>query len=96
MTRKPTADELLAIVARNAVVPFEEIKKHPMGITHEAGPQLALPASPDADARFALAPYDIVDELKEVATENYFKDITVSNGARAYASPCRGAHPSHA
>jgi anaerobic selenocysteine-containing dehydrogenase len=97
MTKPPTPDDMLAITARHSVVPLEEIKKHPMGIVYEdGGPQIAFPAEPGANARFSLAPYDIVAELKDVAAEKWLQEISVSDGSRAtHRMTCRRIRHQH-
>src|SRR3546814_2514016 len=47
MTVPPTEDELLAIIARHSVVPFEEPKQQPRGCFDHT-PQFAAPADPAA------------------------------------------------
>src|SRR3546814_10289212 len=51
MTVPPTEDELLAIIARHSVVPFEELKQQPRGCFDHT-PQFAAPADPAAAGRF--------------------------------------------
>lgn len=83
MTRPPTTDDLLAIVARNAPVSFEEIKSHPLGGFFEGEPQYAEPGNPGPHDKFTLAPPDIVAEMCELAAENFQRDVIVSDGSRA-------------
>jgi anaerobic selenocysteine-containing dehydrogenase len=83
MSWPPTADDLLAIVARHAPIPFDEIRRHPLGVTFQGEPQCAEPGNGGPDDRFTLAPPDVVEEIRELAGEDYLQDIIVSSGARA-------------
>jgi len=83
MTRPPTQDDLLRAVAKDAVMPFDEIVRHPMGVADPNGPQYALPGNPGPDDRFTLAPDDVVAEIKAMAGEKLVWDTIVANGNRA-------------
>ncbi len=65
MSEKPTTDSLLAIIARHAPMSWEDFKNCELGAFAEE-PQYVEPGDPDAPDRFAVAPADIVDELREV------------------------------
>jgi anaerobic selenocysteine-containing dehydrogenase len=65
----PTTDELLAILCKHSLIPFEELKRHPQGVVVDLPPTLVQPARPGANARFELAPPDVLDEIAEVLRE---------------------------
>jgi anaerobic selenocysteine-containing dehydrogenase len=69
MTTPPSTDDLLALVLRDAQIPFEEIKRHPDGKIFDLPRQYVEPASPDHSARFDVMPQDVAAELAEVAAE---------------------------
>ena len=69
MSRPPQSDELARIIARHAPVPFDEIRRHPMGVRYDKDPQYVLPADPAVAGSFSLMPADVKDELAEVARE---------------------------
>lgn len=64
----PTTDEVLESFAGRAQVSLDEVKRHPHGALFEnvEPPRAAAPQA-DADARFAVAPADVVDELIHLA-----------------------------
>jgi anaerobic selenocysteine-containing dehydrogenase len=61
----PTLDALLAILLQDAQVPFEELKKHPLGSRFDVAEQFVEPATPER-GRFDLFPPDVRDELASV------------------------------
>lgn len=65
MDAPPTTDEVLAIAARHAPVPFAELQAAERGIYADE-PQYVLPAQPGCTARFSLMPEDVADELAQV------------------------------
>jgi len=65
----PTQEQLLAILARDASVPFDEIRAHPEGRVFEMPPMQVQPGDPAATARFELAPDDVLAELAAVSAE---------------------------
>jgi anaerobic selenocysteine-containing dehydrogenase len=69
MQHPPATDDLLAILLRNAIIPFEEIRRHPGGAVFPVEPQVAEPPSDNA-GRFETAPADVVAELAEVLAES--------------------------
>jgi anaerobic selenocysteine-containing dehydrogenase len=80
MTTPPTTDDFLAIIARHAPVPFEEIKQQPYGVYYDAEPQFAIAGDPNATARFTLMPDDVYPELKALAVERIETGRTFSHG----------------
>lgn len=62
-TELTTEDELIALVARNAPVAWEEIKNAPMGYLHEE-PMFALPPDPATAVKFTTVPADVQVEIE--------------------------------
>jgi anaerobic selenocysteine-containing dehydrogenase len=83
MTREPSTDDFLAIVARNAPVSFDELRALELGGFFEGEPQYAEPGDPGPDDRFALAPPDVVAELGELSTEDFPRETVMRNGQTA-------------
>src|SRR3546814_459537 len=81
ITVPPTEDELLAIIARHSVVPFEELKQQPRGCFDHT-PQFAAPADPAAAGRFVTMPDDVRTEMTELAGEHFDPAATFSGGQR--------------
>jgi len=69
MEAAPTVDEMLEIWTRDAQVPLSEVKKYPHGHIFDVQPQFVQAGT--SDARFALFPYDVEDELADVASEPF-------------------------
>ena len=67
MTRAPAAQDLLAILARNSIVPLDAVAAVPGGAIFDLPPQVVRPARPGADARLAVAPADVCRTLADVA-----------------------------
>jgi anaerobic selenocysteine-containing dehydrogenase len=68
--KPPSAEELIELLLRSSIVPFEEIVRHPGGAIFDVPPQTAAPADPATKGRLEVAPPDIVCDLLEVASEN--------------------------
>jgi len=83
MSNEPTADDLLNIVARNAPLPFDELKKATLGGFYEGEPQYAEPGNPGPHDKFTVCPPDVAAEIREVAAENFQHEVMTSNGGRA-------------
>jgi anaerobic selenocysteine-containing dehydrogenase len=79
MDKAPTSEELLALRNRGAAVSFEEIKQYPSGNVWDFE-RIVQPARPDATGRFDVMPDELLDELREVAAENFRQGEHVSNG----------------
>jgi hypothetical protein len=71
MSRPPTADELLAIAARHAPVPFTEIKRHESGVMCAVEPQYVEPKNAGPNNKFSLMPDDVYSEMADLACENF-------------------------
>jgi len=69
MGTAPTQEELLAILARHASVPFDQIRAHPQGKIFDVPAMTVQPGDPASGARFQVAPRDVVRELGAVAAE---------------------------
>ncbi|HSV35313.1 MAG TPA: molybdopterin-dependent oxidoreductase [Ramlibacter sp.] len=69
MHKAPTQEELLAILARHASVPYDEIRAHPQGKVFDVPPVTVQPGDPASGARFQVAPHDVLSELGAVARE---------------------------
>jgi anaerobic selenocysteine-containing dehydrogenase len=69
MQRPPTTEQLLAILMRNASVPFEVMRSATRGRLFDMQLQYVEPADPDNHAKFELAPADVVAELADVRAE---------------------------
>lgn len=72
--KPPTTDELMDIVSRKAQVSLDELKVHSRGQTFEF-PYTVQPGT--TDARFELAPEDILAEVAAVAGESYGEVLTI-------------------
>jgi anaerobic selenocysteine-containing dehydrogenase len=80
MSKRPTTDSLLAIVARHAPVSFEELKSYELGKIFNELPQFVEPGDPGHPDRFTVMPDDVAVELREVAGETYESRPYVDNG----------------
>jgi anaerobic selenocysteine-containing dehydrogenase len=69
MSKRPTTDGLLAIVARHAPVPFEELKSYELGKIFDETPQFVEPGEPGRADRFTVMPADVATDLREVSLE---------------------------
>ncbi|MEM1113746.1 MAG: molybdopterin-dependent oxidoreductase [Pseudomonadota bacterium] len=67
--RELSTDEMLALAARFSALPFDAIQGAERGLYADE-PQLAAPADSALDARFALAPEDVLDELAQVLAQS--------------------------
>ena len=64
MSRPPTTDELLDVVAKKAGTSIEELRPHELGIIREGEPQYAIAGS--GDARLIFDPPEILAEMEGV------------------------------
>ena len=69
MSSPPATEDLVAIVTRNSQISLDEIKRHPGGKLFDRDPQY-VEAADGSDAKFAVAPSDVADELAAIAAEN--------------------------
>ena len=72
MEHEPDTDALLAILARHASVPFEELRRTDAGRIFEVEPQFVEAGG--SDARFDVMPPDVASELTEVLLEEAHLD----------------------
>jgi anaerobic selenocysteine-containing dehydrogenase len=82
MSHPPITDDFLAIVARNAPAPFEDIKSMELGGVFEGEPQFAEPGNPGPNDRFTVAPPDVCEDLAALAAEDFGRSVTACNGKR--------------
>jgi anaerobic selenocysteine-containing dehydrogenase len=66
--RRPTDDDMIDLIYAGARMPLDEIRRH-RGVVHEHLALVAQPADDGADAKFTVAPEDLMAELTEVRTE---------------------------
>src|SRR3546814_12456260 len=59
MDRPTSDDEMLAIVAGGAPLPFDVIRNQPLGTFFDSGSQIALPPDPLPAGRFDVIPDDV-------------------------------------
>jgi anaerobic selenocysteine-containing dehydrogenase len=64
---KPDPEDLCRYLARDSLVPFDEIRASPSGVRPQSQPRFVKPAPPDASGRLELCPPDVAAELAEVA-----------------------------
>jgi anaerobic selenocysteine-containing dehydrogenase len=69
LSEKPDPEALCRYLAKDSVVPFDEIKASPSGVRPQIAPAFVQPAPPDAPGRLELCPPDVVGELAALATE---------------------------
>ena len=70
LDRKPTKDEVLAIMLKGGRIPFSEVQQHRGGTVYARVEQRVEPADANCDKRFEMTPEGIVDELAEVRRES--------------------------
>ncbi len=80
MSRPPTTDDLLAIVARHAPVSLEELKRHPYGMFYDEKPQFVEPGDPNSSAKLTLMPDDVLEEVKAYFSEQSTPSVVRSHG----------------
>jgi anaerobic selenocysteine-containing dehydrogenase len=68
METAPESAELIALLLRHSAVPLMELRAATAGRRFDVAPMSVEPAASTANARFALAPPDVVAELKGLAT----------------------------
>ena len=82
MTEKPDAEDLCRYLARDSVVPFDQIKANPSGVRPHMPERAVGPGPADAPGRLELCPPDVAAELAVVAAE-------VDEEGFAYRLTCR-------
>jgi anaerobic selenocysteine-containing dehydrogenase len=66
--RRPSDDEMIDLIYAGARMSLDEIRRH-RGVVHEHLALVAQPADDGADAKFTVAPKDLMAELTEVRIE---------------------------
>ncbi len=66
MQTAPTTDEILARTAKDAPIPFEEIRAAERGVLLDHEKHFVQPGDPESPHRFSLVPEDVAQELREV------------------------------
>lgn len=89
MRTPPTEDYLLSLTAKDAPVPFDEIKRHELGCFYEDEKQVALPADPATAGKFSTLPDDVRAELKDLLK------TTAANAAENFAFRLVGRRARH-
>jgi anaerobic selenocysteine-containing dehydrogenase len=79
MVTPPTTDDLLEIVARNGVVPFDVVKEHAGGHVFDIG-QPVQAARPGATGTFDVMPDDVARELETALASEFVPGRIRSNG----------------
>jgi anaerobic selenocysteine-containing dehydrogenase len=69
MATAPSQEDLLAILARHASVPFEKIRAHPEGKIFDVPAAVVQPGDPDNTGRLEVLPDDVREELAALAAE---------------------------
>jgi anaerobic selenocysteine-containing dehydrogenase len=83
MENAPATDDLLAIIAKRAPLPLDEIRKHPLGLRFDDHPQYVEPGEPGNTDRFTVMPADVYTEMRELAGEALDSGLRMKNGALA-------------
>lgn len=90
-----TDHDVIEHVFARARMPISEYREH-RGVIHEDRAITVIEADPDADARFAVAPDDVVAELAEVRTEQTGAQLLGSYNAEAFPYRLVGRRLKHA
>lgn len=69
LTEKPDPEDLCRYLAKDSLVPFDEIKANPSGVRAEVPPRVVLPGPAGATGQLALCPPDVAAELAAIAAE---------------------------
>lgn len=69
LTEKPDAEALCRYLAKDSLVPFDEILANPSGVRPQVEPRVVKPGPPDAPGRLELCPPDVAAELAALAGE---------------------------
>jgi anaerobic selenocysteine-containing dehydrogenase len=71
MTRPPSTEQLLAILARHSSIPFEELRAATSGSVFPVPPMTVLGGPPETDAKFDAMPADVSAELAAVRAQTF-------------------------
>jgi len=69
MQHKPAAEDIFAILMRDARVPFDELRKHPHGAVFPDPPVYVAPKDAGADGRLEVGSAPMMEALAELASE---------------------------
>jgi anaerobic selenocysteine-containing dehydrogenase len=69
MKEKPDPEDLCRYLAKDSIVPFDEIRASPSGVSPRMEPRFVKPAPPDAPGRLELCPPDVAEELAALAAD---------------------------
>lgn len=75
MTAPPTPEEMFSHLFRNGNVTFEEIRQHPRGKIFDVQ-QTVIASDPEEEARFDIAPSDVLSEIEEVFSQGRFGRVS--------------------
>jgi anaerobic selenocysteine-containing dehydrogenase len=67
---KPDPEELCRYLAKDSVVPFDQIRASPSGVRPDMEPRFVRPAPADSPGRLELCPAAVAAELAALAAEN--------------------------
>jgi anaerobic selenocysteine-containing dehydrogenase len=69
LTKKPDPEELCRYLAKDSVVPFDELKASPSGVRPQFEARYVQPGPADASGRLEMCPPDVAQELAILAAE---------------------------
>ncbi len=71
MQRRPSTDQLYALLTTGSRIPLDTVKRHPHGNVFDEVRDVVHPRDPDCDARLEIANADMLRELAEVAADDW-------------------------
>ena len=71
MERRPSTDQLYALLTSGSRVPLDVVKRHPHGHVFEEVHDVVHPRDPGCDARLELGSADMLRELAEIAADDW-------------------------
>jgi anaerobic selenocysteine-containing dehydrogenase len=74
MDRKPTDDEVIDLVYANSRMPLDQVRAN-LGVVHDDLAMVVQPADEGSNAKFTLAPEDLMAELAIVAIEHTAAEV---------------------
>jgi anaerobic selenocysteine-containing dehydrogenase len=74
MERAPSTEDLLRLLTRHSSVPFDELRAATRGRVFDVPAQFVEEAEPGADARFDVAPDDVMTELAAVRAQALLRE----------------------
>lgn len=80
MNIAPTTEQLLKILSRDSLVPYEDIKQYPSGRIFDVPEHTVQAAEPGSSGKFDVIPEDVRRELEEVRQETVQHGRYESNG----------------